>query len=283
MKYDLATLTRRANPGFRRRAIILRDIVPPATLATDLYRAAYLPVVQVWSRHAETIIAEYERTLSALRTDAPADLQARLDAAQTELERLYILLDAGLKDFMLRTERWQRGKFRGAVLSATGVDLQTMLGPEDQRATIETYLQWNSSLIRDVSDEIRKKVSNSVFAGLQNRTPARDVAKQIREATAFGRARSQRVAVDQLSKITSSLADERRREAGLDVWKWRHSGKRHPREVHRARDGNYYTDNPALVGKVVDSVTILAAPERNDQPGMPPYCGCRRQAVLLFD
>jgi hypothetical protein len=83
MRYDLRTLARRAsNP--RRKSITFRDIVPPAVLATDLYQAGYKPVIAIWATHAEHLAAEYERTLSALITDAPADMRARLDEAEAE-------------------------------------------------------------------------------------------------------------------------------------------------------------------------------------------------------
>jgi SPP1 gp7 family putative phage head morphogenesis protein len=281
MNFDLATLTRRThNP--RRSSIVLRDIVPPATLATDLYRAVYLPIVQAWERAAAGIVAEYERTLSITQNsdarildnansmpiaDSPDDLQARLDAAQSEAERLFILLDAALRDWGVRVERWQREKWRGAVLSATGVDIATLIGPEDMRETVGTYLRWNSELVRDISAQARQRISNAVFSGLQNRTPVREVAKSIREATGMARARAQRVAADQLSKITSSLADERRREAGIDQWKWRHSGKLHARAEHLARNGKVYSEDDAP----------------QDRPGQLPYCGCRAQAVLVLD
>ncbi|WP_066795089.1 phage minor head protein [Sphingomonas soli] len=283
MRYSLATLTRRANPGMRRRAIVLRDIVAPATLATDLFRAAYAPIIQAWTRHAETIIAEYERSLSQLTTDSPSDLQARLAAAETEMERLYILLDAAVQDWAVRTEKWQRGKFRGAVLSATGVDLNTLIGPEDVRGTLDQIIAWNTSLIRDVSDQARQRIGNAVFSGLTERRPAREVAKEIREAVAMSRRRATGIASDQLSKLTSSLAAERRREAGLSIYKYRHSGKKHPREDHRARDGKLYGETPADAGQSVDGQTVNAPIAAGQRAGQLPWCGCREQGVVVFD
>jgi uncharacterized protein with gpF-like domain len=218
-----------------------------------------------------------------LTTDSPADLQSRIDAAQSEFDRIFLQLTAALEDWGIRVERWQRSKWRDAILSSTGVDLLTLIGSEDVRATVETYMRWNTDLIRNVSDQARQRISNAVFTGLQNRTPARDVAKQIREAVDMSRTRSKGIAADQLSKISSALADERRRQAGLSVWKWRHSGKRHPREHHRARDGRLYADDPAMVGREINGVTVLEPPAENDRPGRPPWCGCRGQGVLVLD
>lgn len=277
MRYDLRALTRRANPGIRRHSIVIRDIAPPATLASDLYAGTYKPVVELWASRTDAIIAEYERTLSSLTTDSPADLQARLDAATSDLERLFILIDASLRDWAVRTEKWQREKWRGAVLAATGVDIQTLIGPEDVRATLEQYLEWNASLVRDVSAQARQRISNAVFTGLTQRKPVREVAVEIRDAVGMARDRSMRIAADQLSKITSSLADERRREAGISVWKWRWSHKKHGRQLHIARDGKLYADTAAGADEAKD---INSPPE--DRPGQLPFCGCRPQAVLAL-
>lgn len=266
MRFDLAAMTRRQR-NIRRPKIVLRDIVPPATMATDLFRGSYLPIIQAWERAIEPIMAEYERTLASMTTDAPADVDARVGSVADEITRLLLVLTPRLRDWALRVEKWHRGKWRGAVLSATGIDLQTMLGPETVRDTVENIIQWNVSLVKDVSDQARQKISSSIFSGLNQRKPAREVAKEIRETVAMSRARATRIASDQLTKLSSALASERRREAGIDTWVWRSSHKLHFRPEHQARDGKQYTDE--------------TAPE--DLPGMLPYCGCREQAVLTFD
>ncbi|MBB4616920.1 hypothetical protein [Sphingomonas abaci] len=282
MRIDLSALAARANPGRRKRTTTLRDIIPPATLATDLYRATFLNVVTMWQRYTTRILAEYERSLSALTTDSPADLNRVLDEASGEFNRLLLLLTPALRSWVLRVERWERGKFIGAVLSASRVDLSTLIGPEDVAQTLEQVIEWNTNLIRDVNDQARQKIANAVFSGLTGRRPAADVAKEIRSATGFARDRSMRIASHQLSSLSSQLAAERRRAAGLDVWEWRHSAKLHPRREHLARDGNLYTDNPDRVGEVVEGKTVMASPPADDQPGIPPFCGCRSRAVLTF-
>ncbi|MEJ7933502.1 phage minor head protein [Sphingobium sp. AN558] len=265
-RFNLAALARRQR-NIRRNAIVLRDIIPPATLATNLFRACYLPVITAWSNALPRIDAAYERSLSELTQDSPADVRGEISSAAEAINRLILLLTPDLRDWVLRAEQWYRGKWRGAVLAATGVDLSTMLGAEDVRASLETTLEWNTALIRDVSDQARQRISSAVFDGLRNRTPAREVAKTIREGVDMGRARATRIASDQLSKLTSSLAEERRREAGIDTWKWRSSHKLHYRPEHAARDGKEYTDETAP----------------KDLPGRLPFCGCRSQAVVRFD
>ena len=283
MRYDLAAMAKRAKPGMRRKAVTMRDIPPPATLATDLYRAAYAPLVDLWTRNGDSIAADYARTLAALTTDSPADLQTQLDAADGAFDRLFILLRAGIEGWAVQTERYQRSKWRGAVLSASGVDITTLIGPEDVRETVQTYVNWNVALIKDIHSETRKRIGNAVFAGLQNRSPAREVAATIRESVAMSKRRSMLVASDQLSKLSSALADERRREAGIETWEWKWSHKKHGRAEHIARDGHVYSDVKTRIGTVVDGKTVEQSPEEFQLPGRLPYCGCRSLAVLTWD
>lgn len=266
-RFSLTSMIRRTRPGMKRRSIVLRDIIPPATMATDLFRSVYLPVIQTLERALPKILAEYERTLSTMTTDSPADVDAQLSFVEQELSRLLLVLTPRLRSWALRVEAWHRGKWRGAVLAATGVDLQTMIGPSDVAETLETVIARNVALVKDVGRQAQARISDAVFRGLTERRPARDVAKDIREAVAMGRRRSIGIASDQLSKVSSSLASERRREAGIDKWKWRSSHKLHFRPEHAARDGKVYTDKTAPA----------------DLPGRLPYCGCREQAVVDLD
>lgn len=266
MKFSLAAMIRRfRNP--HRRSIEIRDIRPPAVLATDLYRAVYLPVVRVWQRAAPRILAEYERTLSDMTTDSPSDIEGGLGAGEQEVQRLLIELTPRLRDWAVRVERFHAGKWRGNVLSASGVDLQTMIGPEDVAETLDALIGRNVGLVKDVSAQARGRIGDSVFRGLTERRAARDVAREIREATDMARDRALRIASDQLTKATSALDGERMRQAGIEKWKWVHSQKLHPRQDHVARNGRIYSfsDPPP------------------EMPGQLPYCGCRKLAIVEFD
>lgn len=253
--------------NIRRKVVTIRDIPAPAVLASDLFAAGYRPVLALIDRYAALATVEYDRSLSALITDSGDDLTRIFERMGQELSALVLMLRPSLRDWTVRVERYQRGKWRGAVLAASNVDIDTMIGPQDVAVPIETALNWNVALVRDVGDQARQRISAAVFAGLTNRSPARDVAKQIREATGFARDRSLRIASDQLTKLTSSLASERRRQAGIEKWKWRSSHKLHYRPEHAARDGKVYDDTTAP----------------KDLPGQLPFCGCREQAVIEFD
>lgn len=282
MKYNLASLAQRQRV-FRRRYVTLPVIEAPKLYATDLFISAYRPIVNLWAAGAEDIIASYERALSELITDSPDDVADAIEQVNRAAVVLSLSLTPQVRRWALKVETYIRERWSGAVLSATGVRLDTMLGPADMRATMETYIQWNVGLIKGVSDQARHRITNHVFAGLQNRTPAREVAKQIREAVAMSRRRSILIASDQLNKISNELADERSRDAGLTVWRWNHSGKKHPRLHHLERNGFLYSDVASEQGKRVGGVLVRKPPESTDLPGRPPWCGCVAQHIMVFD
>lgn len=281
MQYNLATLAKRQR-NIRRSEISLPVIVAPAIYASDLFTSCYRPIVNLWAASVDQIVAEYARSLSDMVTDSPEDVQAIIDDVERNAVALALSLTPQVQGWALRVEQYIRTRWAGAVLSATGVRLDTMLGPEDVRATLQTYIGWNTDLIKDISAQAKQRIANAVFSGFQNRTPAREVAKQIREAVAMSRRRSTMIASDQLAKLSSALADERGREAGLSVWRWNHSGKKHPRKHHLERNGFLYSSVKAEQGKHVKGVIVRVPPEQNDWPSRPPWCACAQQFLLVL-
>lgn len=269
MPIPLAAMAARAKRT-RKREITFRPITAPATLASDLYAEAYAPVVKAWSEAAERIVEQYGRslaTLDGLTVDSPAEVGAVLSATEDAVTRILLSIRLRLETWALRTERWHRGKWSSTVKAATGVDIATMIGPKGAQTTVGAAIERNVGLVRSISEQARTRIGEAVFRGLNKRAPAADVAKEIREATGMARRRALNVAADQTVKITAQLNQERRREAGIDTWEWVHSGKLHPREEHRERNGNRYSDDDA--------------PE--DTPGELPFCGCTERAVLSLD
>lgn len=282
MKYDLAAEARRVR-NIRRKSITLGEVAAPVMLATDLFASVYRPIINLWAEASKPIAEEYARTLAQMTTDSPADLQGHIDAAESAATRLALTLTPSLRRWAVMVERAVRTRFTRQVFSATSVDLTTRLSVFDVEDTLQSYLAWNVDLVKDVSAQTKKRISDAVFSGLNERRPAREVAKQIAEAVGMGRKRALRIASDQTSKLSASLAAQRREEAGLSVFAWHHSGKLHPRQNHVARDGNLYSEKASDVGKSVGGRIVLPAPERSSRAGMEPFCGCRERGVLVFE
>lgn len=271
MRFNLAQMWQRAASPKRREAAI-RPVSVPATLATDIYRQAYLPVIALWERAAPRIMERYKATLAQM-TDSAEDIGAAVDEAEREVMGLLVTVRASLDRWATRVEAVHRTRWQGAVLTATGVDLTTLIGPGDMREELAVAMRRNADLIANVSSQTKTAVTQAVFSGLRSRTPAAKVAKEISNATGMARKRAKRIAADQTVKITASLNDERRRQAGASAWEWVHSGKVHYRPEHRARNGKRYDDD-------------AKAGERKppaDRPGQLPYCGCTSRAIVIID
>ncbi len=263
MKIPLAAMTRRAKKT-RKREIVLRPITAQSTRASDLYASAYAPVIAAWNEAVPAILAEYERALADLTTDAAPDIGARIEAVEGNILQILVTLRGRLGVWSRTVEGWHRAAWRSRVLSATSVDLGTMLGAGDVRTTLEATVERNVGLVKSVSEQARGRIAEAVYQGLRERKPAREVAKDIRGAVEMGRRRALNIASDQTVKLASELQRERRRQAGIDTWEWVHSDKANPRPEHQARDGKRYSDGDAPA----------------DLPGELPYCGCTERAVL---
>lgn len=262
MRFNLAEL---AKAQGRKKDITLRAITPPRIFARELAaitRQVTAPIEQAVPR----LIAQYEVSLSQLTTDTAADMDFTLEDARQRAEGILLILTPRLRLWAERVQNWHLERWIAAVISPTRVDLSTILTAGDVRETVETALRRNTSLITNISDSMRQRIGDAVFRGLQERKPARDVAREIRRSVVIERKRAVRVASDQLQKMTSSLDRERMAQAGVKTYAWAHSGKIHYRDTHKARDGKTFK---------------MGKPE--DEPGELPYCGCRRRAKLELE
>ena len=277
MPFSLPLLARRAG---KRRDITLRPIIPTASQATDL-STIYAPAWQIWQQNIDRLLAGYDpqplTTGDALTLDTADQVQAAINSVANEfLTILTARITPALQRWIVTSERVHRSKWAAAVKAGVGVDLDMMLSAGDVQETLSTFMARNVALVRNVSDQAQGRISDAVFRGYERRAPVREVAKEIREATGMGRDRAIRFAADQSNKLSTQLDRERQAEAGLTQFKWRHSGKVHPRSWHRARDGKVYDSR---TGKPVDGGEAIPS---DDRAGMAPWCGCREQAYIAL-
>lgn len=264
-KFDLASRVKRPS----RRPIVLPKITGTKAQASSL-AAIYLRVVARWRASVEAVTAAYARALAKLQMDSADDVKSLMDAVDAEIQRVILLLTPDLRNWALQVENVQRAKWVSNVMTATNVELNTVLTAGDVNETLASVINWNVSLVKDVSDEARRRIAAAVFAGLQQRKPANEVAKEIADAISMARDRALRIASDQSVKLGERLNQARQEQAGITKFKWRHSAKRHPRSWHLHRDNKIYPWEGSGI-------------PADDMPGVPPFCGCTAQAVLTFD
>jgi SPP1 gp7 family putative phage head morphogenesis protein len=295
MQFSLATMAARKRKS--RRPITFAPILTTKAQADSL-ASIYLMMIEAWGRAHEILGDAYRREMARLTDansvpgnitrniqDSAEDLGATNDAIAQAINRLILELTPQLRRWAVRTEEWHRGKWVRAVLAGAQVDLDLIIGAADVRETVDAWLVRQTSLIRDVNEQARGKVADAVLRGYQQRLPVSEVMKDVREATGFARARARRIAADQTSKLSAALDNERQRQAGINVVKYHHSGKRHPREEHKARDGQLYELDTWREVRFVGGKKVYGADtiEADDRPGIPPFCACTTSAVLVFE
>lgn len=261
-RIDYRALARAAGA---RRAITLRPIFTTRQQERDL-AAMYLRIVQMWETGArDRVLPAYERSLAQYTGDSPADLQVEIGVVENSvIQAILAGFAATYEDWFSDLVLWHINKLGSQLTYVDNVTLRTQLGPA--RETFEDYLARNVALVRNVSDQTRGRISDIVFRGLQARTPSRDIAREIAEATGLSRKRANRIAADQTVKASAALDRLRMEQLGITSFVWKWSGKRHGRPEHIARDGKVFEwgSEPAI----------------SDPPGFLPYCGCHARAHL---
>lgn len=270
---DLARLAKAQ--GIRRPRIEAPQIEPTRAQEKDLARL-YMRTVRVWVSEArERILPAYERSLAqqrandALTLDRAGDVEVEIKAVNNEAVRTVFTFRGLFQAWAEAMQVWHMRRFVSSMRYATNVDLSTVMSAGDVEETMEDILARNVALIRDISDQTRGRISDIVFRGLQNRTPTREVAREIAKATGMARRRALNIAMDQTQKLSASLDRQRQLQVGMTKFEWRHSGKVHYRPEHKARNGKTFAWS-SEVG-------------RNDPPGQAPFCGCKAKGILEMD
>jgi len=272
-KIDLRRLAKAQ--GIRRLRIEAPEIEPTRAQEKDLARL-YMRTVRVWVSGArERILPAYERSLAQQRAndrltlDRAGDVDVEIEAVNNETVRTVFTFRGLFQAWAEALQVWHMRRFVSSLRYDTNVDLSTVMSAGDVEETMEDILARNVALVRDVSDQTRGRISDIVFRGLQNRTPTREVAREIAKATGMARRRALNIAMDQTQKLSASLDRQRQLQVGMAQFEWRHSGKVHYRPEHKARNGKTFAWN-SEVG-------------RNDPPGQAPFCGCKAKGILELD
>lgn len=269
MAYDLVEIVRRTKT--RRRSVAAKPVVPTQA-REDALAAIYLEVVRAWQTAIrEQILPAYASAISQLvRDEEPVTmgLAAILQTVANAMGQVATSLRPRTLRWLTEFGAWHTNRFGQTIQAAAGIDPRPIMSPTEIGQAIDVALERNAALISDVSEQIRGRVAERVWAGVSQQMPREQMAKELAEVVGMGRKRAMRIAVDQTTKISADLDQIRQQEAGLDEFKWRHSRKLHPREFHKARDGKIFRwDKLPPDGK----------------PGTLPFCGCKAEPYLNLD
>lgn len=229
----------------------------------------YMQVVKLWADASKRIADAYAAGVADEYSSAgPSEAVREINKTADDAARLMIVLPAILTSFLSRAEKVQSAKWVKAVMAATKVDIGPMLAPSDVTAILKTSADWNAALIKDISAETQRRISNIVLSGFQQKTSVYEIAKEINKTTGMARRRARNVAKDQLNKLGAALNKARQAQAGITHFQWIHSAKLHARPTHLARNGKVFPwSGPGSI-------------PADDMCGIPPFCGCTARAVI---
>lgn len=264
MSYNLANILRGRT---KRKRIIFRPFRTPRSLEAEL-RAIQLELLRRWR------IAIKDRLLprlvrSGLVTDSVDDVDRFFEGERaSNASFLQVELTPSLESWIVRVLRWHEKRWSKSAERAAGLDLKAFMQPLDTADEIAAFTARSASLIRDLNASTEKRIADLVYDAVQNNTPRRELAKQLRSAFGIERRRALTIARDQTTKLAGKLDELRNIEAGIEEYDWVHSGKKNPREHHVERDGKRFRwDSPPSDG----------------HPGYAINCGCTSRAVLNLE
>ncbi|WP_343711899.1 minor capsid protein [Inquilinus sp.] len=259
MAYDLVGMVRRGRT--RRRSVAAKAVVPTQA-RVDALAAIYLEVPRGWLAQVRGRVLPAYGTLRdrLVRDDEQDQLEAALIAAAALMTGLTAQLRPRMAQWLAEFDTWHARRFAQTIAAAAGIDPLPMMSALEAAPARGLALQRNLALLRSLDDQVRGSVERRVWVAVAQREPVTSVSRALRDAIGTGRRRALNLARAQTDTIASEFDEVRRGEAGLDRFRWRHSGNPNPRHWHKARDGKVYRTRDIPAG---------------DRPGIPPFCDCK--------
>lgn len=242
---------------------------PPTRLERDYYRELQPIINRMYGNVQQYLIprvtAMFERKAS--RTDAEGDdVKAAMDIvfsqSYSEEEIAAIARRKGVQVSEVNRDIMERNLKRVA-----GIDI-FVLDPF-LRQELEIFTVNNVNLIKNLGNDMRRKLENKIQAGYRTGVRAEEMAKQINSVMnpRGGEIsyRSKFIARDQISKLNGDLNQMRQTELGVEKYRWATSLDDRVRETHAENEGKeFYWSDPPPTG----------------HPGHEPNCRCTAEGVL---
>lgn len=134
----------------------------------------------------------------------------------------------------------------------------------------------NVGLIKSIPAQYLCGVQGAVMRSITTGNGMQDLVPYLQKHKGITLRRARMLASDQTKKVFSSLSKARMEKIGVTSYEWLHtSGRRHPRKLHIAMNGNIYRyDDPPIIDEKTGERGI---------PGQAINCACRMRPVLNFN
>lgn len=263
------SIQRKLGIGRRRRRRKFPKPGSTAGIERDYARRILRIVDQVWglTKDLRDAMPGLLRKARGVREDAGESdaLKRLLEELRAEMQGVISQeeIEALALEFAERTETYQRIQMGRQVQAVLGADV--FISNRTLFARLEGFAQENAELIKDIGEELTRKVAKSTTRAIQSGTLHPDLAKELENAYGFARNRAKLVARDQVGKLYSALNRDRYRDLGTEKYIWRTSNDERVRDSHQGFNGETYSWHKG-------------SPEGH--PGEPILCRCYAEPIF---
>lgn len=277
--------------NFHASKVRQRKAPAPVGRGTQIIPSA---AIEAWYRGelnklTRTMIAEYKTQLDFVINGAAASRLFATDATATSefvtvlnsLRQRWGKIFAGFANKLAPefVDKADKGATAATLnsLSTAGVKQPIATFNEAVQNTLQAAVNYNHTLITNLSEEVHEKIYSSVMLSLTSPNPeeqgASGIQNALREVGGFSEKRIDLIAQDQTSKLYSSVSDDRMRQNGCEEFEWMHSSAgKTPRHTHLAKDGQIFKLNDPR---------LWEGPKADQgPPGWAIRCRCRKVPVF---
>lgn len=223
----------------------------------------YLSVVREWWVFCRDVLAPaYTRPPPLLSDSDGRQLEWLLQQRDSWINSRIVYQTDTLRRWVTSLGTWHAGRFVRSVRNATGVRVDGFIRMGDVRDALEERIEWNVSLIRGLSGDVRRRVANVIFESFALRRTRREFLRELAAAMGVSQRQARNIARDQSDKIQAFLNEFWQRMLGFDEYIWRTMRDERVRVSHRAREGvRFRWDRPPADGHPGHPVNCRCLPE----------------------
>lgn len=262
MKYDLARLANRPK-GTR---VKLPPIVDRTGTQRDYLTALRKMVRELAAEVRRTILPVY-----AIEKRMTRDVdESTFEALRRLAEELSRVTGQTVEQIIGLEAQRHTDEFRRIAKSTLGVNLEAVVRQEDLEDYLRQAAARNASLIKSLSEDLVKRVEQSVLRNQIAGRPAKALREELTEQFGVVDSRARLIARDQTAKLNSDLNRKRQEQAGVTRYEWSTSNDERVRPRHRDIDGHEYKWGEPT------------GAEDGLPPGQPIQCRCVALAIVEF-
>ena len=205
-------------------------------------------IIRWYQSKLVSVVSEWQRiTVSMLDTGIIEDVnrQFRIDDALSEFNSIMVDLQSSFNATMPsvadyaeqaygRTDLVHKTRWKQIVQETYGIS--PFLYEQWQSGFIRAFVDDNVALMKNLSEDTAKKISQNVIGGARSGIRASEIAKNIKNDFKVSKTRARLIARDQVSKLYGQLNMHRQSDAGISRYIWSTSDDDRVRKTHGEND-----------------------------------------------